>query len=82
MASQYADTAVKEFFFFTTTYGPPFDQKLSVVELPNDTVPSAWAPEIAALAGRHFTEKGELSAAGEYDCASVVRNHGEPGHEE
>ena len=59
VASQYADTAVKEFFFFTTTYGPPFGQKLSVVELPNDTVPSAWAPEIAAIAGRHFTEKGD-----------------------
>ena len=26
--------------------------------MPNDTVPSAWAPEIAALAGAHFTEKG------------------------
>ena len=59
VASQYADTAVKEFFFFTTTYGPPFGQKLSVVELPNDTVPSAWAPEIAAIAGRRFTEKGD-----------------------
>jgi Peptidase family M1 domain/TPR repeat len=59
VAEQYADTAVKEFFFFTTTYGPPFDQRLSVVELPNDTVPSAWAPEIAAVAGHHFTEKGD-----------------------
>jgi len=59
VASQYADTAVKEFFFFTTVYGPAFGQKLSVVELPNDTVPSAWAPEIAALAGHRFTEKGD-----------------------
>jgi hypothetical protein len=57
-AANYADTATKEFFFFTTLYGPPFSQKLSVAELPDDTVPSAWAPEIAALAGRHFTEKG------------------------
>jgi hypothetical protein len=57
-ATNYADTATKEFFFFTTLYGPPFSQRLSVVELPDDTVPSAWAPEIAALAGRHFTEKG------------------------
>ncbi len=31
--------------------------KLNVVELPNDTVPSAWAPEIAAIAGRGFTAK-------------------------
>ncbi len=57
-ATQYAETATKEFFFFTSSFGTPFNQNLSVVELPNDTVPSAWAPEIAALAGRNFTEKG------------------------
>ena len=57
-AQNFADTATKEFFFFTTTYGPPFSHNLSVVELPNDTVPSAWAPEIAAIAGRNFTQKG------------------------
>ena len=57
-ATNYADLATKEFFYFTTLYGPPFSQNLSVVELPDDTVPSAWAPEIAALAGHHFTEKG------------------------
>ena len=57
-ATNYADLATKEFFFFTTLYGPPFNQRLSVIELPDDTVPSAWAPEIAALAGRYFTEKG------------------------
>jgi tetratricopeptide (TPR) repeat protein len=57
-ATQFADTATKEFFFFTTTYGPPFNQNVSVVELPNDTVPSAWAPEIAALAGHNFNPKG------------------------
>jgi len=57
-AQNYADTAAKEFFFFTSTFGTPFNQNLSIVELPNDTVPSAWAPEIAAIAGRNFTEKG------------------------
>ncbi len=57
-AQNYADTATKEFFFFTSTYGTPFNQNLSIVELPNDTVPSAWAPEIAGIAGRNFTEKG------------------------
>jgi len=57
-AQNYADTATKEFFLFTSTFGTPFNQNLSIVELPNDTVPSAWAPEIAAIAGRNFTEKG------------------------
>ena len=35
----------------------PLSQKLSVVELPADTVPYAWAPEIAGLAGPSITEK-------------------------
>ncbi len=30
---------------------------LNVVEIPDDTVPSAWAPEIAALASRAITDK-------------------------
>ena len=58
LASQFADSATKEFFFFTSTFGPSFGSTLNVVELPDDTVPSAWAPEIAALAGRNFTGKG------------------------
>ena len=57
VAQEYADTAAKEFFFFTSTFAPPFSSTLNVVELPNDTVPSAWAPEIAALASRSFNEK-------------------------
>ncbi len=57
LATQYADTAVKEFFFYTSTYGPPFSNTLNVVELPDDTVPSTWAPEIAALASRAFVSK-------------------------
>src|SRR5271167_1055239 len=57
LAQQYAETAVKEFFFDTSTFGPPNGSTLNVVELPNDTVPSAWAPEIAALASRYFSDK-------------------------
>src|SRR5208283_2009762 len=37
LAQEYADTAVKEFFFGTTTFGPPYGNTLNVVELPNDT---------------------------------------------
>ena len=56
-AQAYADTASKEFFFFTSSFGPAFSGKLNVVEIPNDTVPSAWAPEIAAIASRAFGSK-------------------------
>jgi Peptidase family M1 domain len=57
LATQYADAAVKEFFFYTSTYSPPYSTTLNVVELPDDTVPCAWAPEIAALASRSFVGK-------------------------
>ena len=57
VAQAYADTAAKAFFFFTSSFGPAFSGKLNLVELPDDTVPSAWAPEIAAIAGRAFSQK-------------------------
>jgi len=56
-APQYTTTAVQEFTDFITLYGTPLSQKLNVVELPGDTVPYAWAPEIAGLAGPSITEK-------------------------
>jgi len=57
VAQAYAEAAGKAFFFFTSTFGPTYSGKLNVVELPNDTVPSAWAPEIAAIASRAFIPK-------------------------
>jgi tetratricopeptide (TPR) repeat protein len=54
---EYTTTAVQEFTYDITLYGTPLSQRLSVVELPADTVPYAWAPEIAALAGPSITEK-------------------------
>jgi peptidase M1-like protein/tetratricopeptide repeat protein len=53
----YAQTAVKEIEYFSAMYGAPPSRTLNVVELPNDTVPTAWAPEIAGLAGRYFSER-------------------------
>ena len=57
VASEYASTAVKEFTFFVTQYGNAPSTRLQVVEIPDDTVPSAYAPEIAALASRAISEK-------------------------
>jgi tetratricopeptide (TPR) repeat protein len=56
-APEYTTTAVQEFTYFITLYGTPQSQRLNVVELPGDTVPYAWAPEIAGLAGSAITEK-------------------------
>jgi aminopeptidase N len=57
LAPEYTTTAVQEFTYFITLYGTPLSQKLNVVELPGDTVPYAWAPEIAGIASPSITEK-------------------------
>jgi aminopeptidase N len=56
-AAAYADTAVKEMEYFSSIYGPATTPYLRVVQLPDDTVPSWWAPEIAAVAGRNISDK-------------------------
>jgi Flp pilus assembly protein TadD len=53
----YADTATKEFQFYTLQFGLPQSNVLKVVELPDDTVPTAWAPQIAAIASRAISDK-------------------------
>lgn len=57
VGATYASTAVKEFTYYVTLYGPAPSTTLKVVEIPDDTVPAAWAPEIAAIASRAVTEK-------------------------
>ena len=56
-SEEYAATAVKEFTYFVTQYGNAPSTRLKIVEIPDDTVPYAWAPEIAALSSRAITEK-------------------------
>jgi tetratricopeptide (TPR) repeat protein len=57
LAAKYAETAIKEFTFFVTQYSNALSTRLQVVEIPDDTVPSAYAPEIAAMASRAITER-------------------------
>jgi aminopeptidase N/predicted negative regulator of RcsB-dependent stress response len=57
LAAQYAETAVKAFTYYVTQYGNAPSTTLKVIEMPDDTVPSAWAPEMAMMAGRAITEK-------------------------
>jgi len=57
LASAYAETAVKEFTYYITAYGVPPSNVLRIVEIPDDTVPSAWAPQLVALSSRGITPK-------------------------
>jgi tetratricopeptide (TPR) repeat protein len=57
VAAAYTTTAIQEFTFFTTLYGPLPTPKLNIVELPSDTLPFAWAPETVGLSSSSITEK-------------------------
>jgi len=57
VAPAYTTTAVQEFTYFITLYGLPISQRLNLVEIPGDTLPYTWAPEIVGLASPSITEK-------------------------
>jgi aminopeptidase N len=52
-----AQTASKEYDFFTDQFGVPESSHLNVVELPDDTLPAVWAPELAAILGSRVGDK-------------------------
>src|SRR5882724_11846019 len=56
-ASAYGQTAGKELVYFAGLYSPAATGNLKLVELPDDSVPSAWAPEIAAISSRAIQQK-------------------------
>ena len=75
VAQQYADTAVKEFFFYTSTFGPPYNSTLNVVELPNDTGPIGLGAGDRCPGFPLLQHEDELPAAGQHDLRT---NGGEP----
>ena len=58
--NELAQTAAKEFDFFTSSFGVPESSRLNVVELPDDTLPSVWAPELAAIPGSRVGDKSGM----------------------
>ena len=56
-ANELAQIAAREFDFFTGTFGALESVHLNVVEIPNDTLPAVWAPELAAIPGNRVGDK-------------------------
>src|ERR1035437_859803 len=56
-ANDLAQTPAKEYDFFTDSFGAPETSHLNVVELPDDTLPAVWAPELAAILGSRVGDK-------------------------
>ena len=56
-AEAYGEVAAREMGYFITIYGVPLSTELKLVELPDDTLSSAWAPEVAAISARNIRAK-------------------------
>src|SRR5215471_9144053 len=87
VAPAYTTTTVQEFTYFITLYGLAPSQRLNIVELPGDTLPYTWAPELVGLAGPSITEKTNYrllcDGFARYSEAMYVENAaGEAGLEE
>jgi tetratricopeptide (TPR) repeat protein len=52
-----AQTAAREYDFFTDSFGGLESTRLNVVELPDDTLPAVWAPELAGILGSRVGDK-------------------------
>jgi hypothetical protein len=59
-ANDLAQTAAKEYDFFTDSFGAPESAHINVVELPDDTLPAVWAPELAAIPGSRVGDKSGI----------------------
>ena len=55
-----AETAARERDFFTGNFGEPESGRLNVVELPDDTLPAVWAPELAGIMGSRVADKSGI----------------------
>ncbi len=59
-SNQLAQTASKEYDFFTDAFGANESSRLNVLEIPDDTLPAVWAPEIAAIQGSRVADKSGI----------------------
>jgi tetratricopeptide (TPR) repeat protein len=58
-AHDFASQAEREYLFMSGTFGQPESTHMNLVELPDDAVSAAWAPEIAAIAGGRIAARNE-----------------------
>jgi len=60
-APDFAALAGREFEYLTSLFGQPESGRINLVELPEDAVSAAWAPEIAAIAGNRIVDRAASS---------------------
>jgi tetratricopeptide (TPR) repeat protein len=58
-AHDFASQAEREYLYMSGTFDQAESTHMNLVELPDDAVSAAWAPEIAAIAGNRITARNE-----------------------
>jgi tetratricopeptide (TPR) repeat protein len=59
-AMDLAQSAAKQYDFFTDEFGALETPHLNVVEIPTDTLPAVWAPELAGLPSNRIGDKSGI----------------------
>ena len=60
VANEFAQTATKEYEFFSESFGQSESTHLNVMEIPDDTLPAAWGPELAAIQASRVSDKSGI----------------------
>jgi predicted negative regulator of RcsB-dependent stress response len=55
-AADFAALAGREFEYMTSIFGEPESGRINIVELPDDAVSAAWAPQMACIAGNRIAD--------------------------
>jgi hypothetical protein len=55
-AAEFAALAGREFEYMTSIFGEPESGRINIVELPDDAVSAAWAPQMACIAGNRIVD--------------------------
>jgi tetratricopeptide (TPR) repeat protein len=58
--NELAQTATKEYEFFSDSFGQAETTHLNVIEIPDDTLPAVWAPELAAIQASRVSDKSGI----------------------
>jgi len=61
-AQDFANLGGREFEFLTNTFGQGESSRVNIVETPDDTTYSYWAPEIAAIPGNRIVDRSAASS--------------------
>ncbi len=79
-ATEFAQTANKQFDFFTDKFGAPESSRLNVVEIPDDTLPAVWALSWPPFSAPAWATKSGVRLLANTIAHQWWGSEGEPAH--